>query len=93
MLHAYRQLGNPKLTQQFNILYGVCQNLLSFVGEALSLPLRRSRSAFNEPLCCVSFGRLRASPTHMIPFNEHGCGDSPQMQKGTAEAVPLWIIC
>ena len=48
---------------------------------------------FNVLLYCGNCGRLRASPTHMIPFNEHGCGDFPQMQKGTAEAVPLWIIC
>ena len=33
------------------------------VGAARSRPLRRSRSTFNEPPSCVSFGRLRASPT------------------------------
>ena len=34
-----------------------------WVGAARSRPLRRSRSTFNEPPSCVSFGRLRASPT------------------------------
>ena len=33
------------------------------VGAARNRPLRRSRSTFNEPPSCVSFGRLRASPT------------------------------
>ena len=38
------------------------------VGAARSRPLRRSRSTFNEPPSCVSFGRLRASPTWRVPI-------------------------
>ena len=29
------------------------------------------RCPFNEPLCCVSFGRLRASPTMAVQDQEH----------------------